>query len=218
MKKISLISKGLIFIILFAKSLGYCETKNENNINPIEEIKKIDKSIKTLIADFEQEILFKTAEIKQKVEGNIVFSKPGNLKITHTKPQSQVIIIRNRKELTIIKHKDKQIITTSWDKWKTSLEPTLKGLLELGNYSSLAEKEDVFFAKEEDKNIITIKSKKNIYLLKITLTTENIPLKAELDMGESLIITLFKNVELNKEVKESEFKYKNKDNYETLSL
>lgn len=212
---------SIIFLLttfLYNQNFIYSETKKIDETNPIEEIKRIDNSIKTLAADFEQEILFKTAELKQKVEGNLLFLKPGNLKITHTKPQNQIIIIRNKKELTIVKHKDKQIINTNWDKWKTNLEPRFKGLLELGDYTSLAEKEDVKLIKEEDKNIIIITSKKNLYSLKITLTKENIPLKAELDMGDTIITTLFKNVELNKEIKESEFKYRNKDNYETLSL
>lgn len=218
MKKIISYMISLFFLGLTQNPILYAETKKSDNTNPIDEIKKIDNSIKTLSADFEQEILFKTAELKQKVEGSLVFLKPGNLKITHTKPQNQIIIIRNRKDLTIVKHKDKQIITTTWDKWKTNLEPRLKGLLELGDYTSLAEKEDVKLIKDEDKNTIIITSKKNIYSLKIILNKENIPLKAEFDIGDTLITTIFKNVELNKEIKEGEFKYKNKDNYETLSL
>ncbi|MGC9069755.1 MAG: LolA family protein [Elusimicrobiales bacterium] len=186
--------------------------------NPLEEIKKIDESIKTLTADFTQEIFFKTAEIKQNVEGKIFFSKPGNLKIIHTKPQDQIIIIRNEKELTIVKPKDKQIIKTHWEKWKNSLEPRIKGLLELGRYREVASKEDIEIYKENDLKVIIIRSKKNTYILKIVFSKSNTPLRTELDMGDTSISTVFNNVKINDNISDGEFKYKNKDGFETLSL
>lgn len=216
--------KIIIYILLFL-NIGTItnaeenQTKNISNYQDIiEELKKIDENIKSLTADFEQEIFFKTAELKQIIEGKIIFLKPGNLKLIHTKPQEQLIIIKDSKKITIVKPSDKQIITTDWEKWKKTLEPKLKGLIELGNYSKLAEKGSSEIIVENNKKHIIIKSKKQSYILKITLSPDNIPLNAELDLGETVVITTLKNVKINVEIKESEFKYKNKDGYETLSL
>ncbi|MCX7905561.1 MAG: outer-membrane lipoprotein carrier protein LolA [Elusimicrobiales bacterium] len=208
----------LLFNILIKAEEQISTNNSKKHINIVSEIKVIDEKIKTLISDYEQEILFKTAEIKQKIEGKILFSKPNNIKIIHTKPQEQIIIIRDKKEITIIKPSDRQIITTNWERWKGSLEPRLKGLLELGNYSKLIEKENAELSYEDNKKILIIKSKKNLYTLKIVFDENDIPIKAELDLGETLVTTILKNTKINIEIKESEFKYKNKEKYETLSL
>lgn len=215
--------KGIMFTILLITILNAQSNPPEakilsNHQDVVEELKRIDEGIRSLIADFHQEIFFKTAEIKHLIEGKVFFLKPGNLKIIHTKPQQQIIIIKDLKKITIIKPSDKQIITTDWEKWKSALEPRLKGLLELGNYSKLAEKGSSEIIIENGKKLITIKSKKQPYTLKITLSSDNKPLEAELDLGETLIITRFQNIQLNTEIKESEFKYKNKEGYESLSL
>ncbi|MCX7641728.1 MAG: outer-membrane lipoprotein carrier protein LolA [Elusimicrobiales bacterium] len=213
-----LISITLLFIILTKAEEQIPTNGTKKQVDIINEIKSIDEKIKTFISDYEQEIFFKTAEIKQKIEGKILFLKPNNIKIIHTKPQEQIIIIRNKKEITIVKPSDRQIITTNWERWKGALEPRLKGLLELGNYSKLIEKENTELLNEDNKKILLIKSKKNFYILKIVFNENNIPIKAELDLGETLVTTILKNTTINTEIKESEFKYKNKENYETLSL
>ncbi len=212
----------LVFLMLIGSFYNIYANANVQDTQtlkkPIEEIKIIDENIKTLTADFTQEIFFKTAEIKQQVEGKITFSKPANIKIIHTKPQQQIIIVKDKKELTIVKPKDKQIIKTEWEKWKNNLEPRLKGLFEIGNYEEIAKKEDIEIYTENDLKIIIIKSKKNIYTLKLVFSKQNIPLKVELDMGDISVSTTLSNVKINDNISNLEFKYKNKDDFEVLSI
>lgn len=192
-------------------------TSTQSITNTINELNEIDKKIESLECDFEQEVFFKTAEIKQKVEGKVLYTKPSKLKIIHTKPQKQTIIINNN-EITIIKPKDKQVVISSWEKWKNSLEINLKGLLEIGNYSRLAENANLEIKKSENTKEIIVISKDSKYRINLIFTQDNIPLKGEFELGDTSVSIIFKNVKINQKIKDDEFVFKNKEKYEVLKI
>ncbi|MEF3280056.1 MAG: outer membrane lipoprotein carrier protein LolA [Elusimicrobiota bacterium] len=215
-----------LIILFFLIVPFWLNAQNEVSTNTFEnkgiEVVKMlietDNKLKSLKSDFEQEVLFKVAEIKQKVKGNITYLKPDNIKIIHSQPQEQTIIINSKKDITIVKPKDKQIIKTSYKNWKSGLEPKLKGLLEFGNYSSLLEEADVKSEKIESGYLLKITPKNKGYKLKLKLNSNFFPVEGELDLGDTIVTTILKNIEINPEVKKEEFEYKNENNYDTIKL
>lgn len=193
--------------------------KEDETVEIIKKVEELDKSIKTLSAKFMQKVTFKKAELSQEVEGYIKYRKPENLKIVHEKPQKQIIIINSKKEIIIVKPQDKQIVKTSWEKWKTNLEMKMKGLLEIGNYSELLKKNNVKVSKDEKNTylIITPKQKASDWTLKIKLNKEYFPVEGWLELGDTLVETKFINIEKNIKIKDMEFSYKNKE-FETIKL
>lgn len=213
--------KYFIIIGLFLNHISlHCEQKSTDTIkiDPIKKLMQLDEQIKNLKADYIQEVYFKVANIKQNVEGKILYLKPDNMKIIHTKPSSQIIIINSKNDITIIKPKDRQIIKSRWEKWKMSLEPQLKGLFEFGNYSKIIEDSEIMTTVIKDGYIIEIKPKEKKFTLKLKLGLDFFPQEGELDLGDTSVKTIIKNIEINKEISKDEFEYKNKEKYEVLKL
>jgi outer membrane lipoprotein-sorting protein len=192
-------------------------TYTYTNANPYLKLKELDASLKTLKATFKQEIYFKVADIKQNIEGEILFIKPEKLKLIHKKPYNQIIIIDSKKNIEIIKPKDKQIIRTSWEKWKNNLEPRLKGLFDFGNYSSLENDSNITSKEEKDGYIIEINSKKSDYKLILKLNKDFFPVESILDLKDTIVKTIINEFEKNIEIDPKEFEFKNND-YELIEL
>ncbi len=213
--------KVIMIMIMFISFPAFTHEKStttlniENEINLFDKLKEWDLKLKTLKAKFTQEVFFKVADMKQKVEGEIYFKKPDNLKIVHTRPQPQVIIINSKKEIFIVKPNDKQIIKSLWDKWKNNLEPKLKGLFEFGNYSSLERNSKI---ENIDKNTLKITPLNSEYSLVLKLDDNFFPFECELDLKDTIIKTKITDIEINKEIKKEEFEYKNKDSFDVLKL
>jgi outer membrane lipoprotein-sorting protein len=192
-------------------------TYTYTNANPYLKLKELDASLKTLKATFKQEIYFKIADIKQNVEGEILFVKPEKLKLIHKRPYNQIIIIDSKKNIEIIKPKDKQIIRSSWEKWKNNLEVRLKGLFDFGNYSSLENDSNITSKEEKDGYIIEINSKKSDYKLILKLNKDFFPIKSILDLKDTIVKTIINEFEKNIEINPKEFEFKNND-YELIEL
>ncbi|HOJ86441.1 MAG: outer-membrane lipoprotein carrier protein LolA [Elusimicrobiales bacterium] len=208
-----LLSAFFLSISLSSNSQEKKETEQTPNI--FDKMIEWDNKLKSLKANFNQEVIFKVAEMKQSVEGNIVFEKPDNIKITHAKPQKQIIIINSQKDITIIKPQDRQIIKSSWEKWKANLEPKLKGLFDLGNYSSLGKNSKIEFP---DSFTIKITPKDSSYILTLKLNEKYFPIECELDLKDTVIKTYLKDINIDSKIEKDEFEYKNKEKYEVLKL
>jgi len=222
MKKIIIISMFLFAVSLYCQNDTKTDVKNDNiktnqEIDPYLKLKELDSNLKTLKAKFKQEIFFKLADMKQNIEGEIFFIKPDKLKIVHTKPNPQIIIIDSRKNIEIIKPADKQIIRSKWDKWKNNLEPRLKGLFDFGNYSSLEKHSKVTSKKLEDGYIIEIKPKNSSYTLTLKLNLDFFPVESTLDLKDTIIKTFIDSFEKNIEINSNVFEFKDKE-YEIIDL
>ncbi len=98
-----------------------------------------DAKLETLKADFTQEINFKEAGLRQSVEGTLQYSKPNLLRIEHTKPAAQ-LVVTDKTDIWIYKPADKQVVRTTWDAWRRTQDQNFSGILDFGNYSTLAAK------------------------------------------------------------------------------
>jgi outer membrane lipoprotein-sorting protein len=192
-------------------------TSTKETVNPYLKLKELDLNLKTLKANFKQEIYFKVADMKQNIEGEIYFVKPEKLKIVHTKPNSQIIIVNSKKDIQIIKPQEKQIIKSSWEKWKNNLEPRLKGLFDFGNYSLLEKDADIKSKEEKDGYTIEIKPKKSSYTLILKLNSDFFPVESILDLKDTVIKTVIEKYEKNLEIKPEVFDFKN-NGYEVIDL
>ncbi|MBP7796905.1 MAG: outer-membrane lipoprotein carrier protein LolA [Elusimicrobiales bacterium] len=229
MKKI-LLSVIFLQAPVFAETVISTTTSTQPSVvvsttdaNPIEKLKEWDSNLKSLKANFSQEVFFKTAEIKENIDGSIVYQKADgekkeSLKISHYKPQEQIIIISSEKDITIVKPADKQIVKSDWEKWKASLEPKLKGLMEFGNYSKLATDATITTSKDGDNTKININPKAGGYTLILKLNKDYFPVEGELDMGDTLIKTYLKDVQINSEIDKGEFNYQNTKKFEVLEI
>jgi len=184
----------------------------------MEKLKKWDEQLNSLKATFTQEVIFKNADIKKKINGSIAYKKPDNLKVEHVSPRKQ-LIITDRKKIFIYKPEDKIAYEADWEYWKKNLDNSLSSLIDFGNYSSLAEKNSSSIYVEGNLWVLELRSKKNpsAYLLKLFLSKEDFfPKKASLEVGDSVIMTELEDVSKNIEIKNDEFKRPSKVKVEKI--
>ena len=221
--------KKILSLLVLTEAMAFCQISQSTYtittssvveiINPFDKLIEWDNRLNSLKAEFSQEVIFKVADMKQSVEGNVVYKKPDSIKITHTKPQSQIIIINSKKEITIVKPKDSQIIKTSWEKWKNNLEPKLKGLFDFGNYQKLGRDSKIETQIiDKENSVVKITSNDSSYTLTLKLNREFFPTECELDLKDTIIKTYIKNAKINEELSKDEFKYKNKNGFEVLKI
>lgn len=214
--------KKVFFLLLLPiaiASLRAEENQVKQSTNPLtilDRLIELDGKLKSLKTNFSQEIYFKVADIKEKVEGEIIFKKPGDLKIIHKKPKQQTIIIKEKKEIIIIKPDDRQIIRSSWEKWKGTLEPKLKGIIEFGNYASLKYNSKIIM--DENNKTIKLTPYDNSYTLTIKLNDNYFPAECELDLKDTLIKTYLTDTIIDPDIKKDEFEYKNEKKFDVLKL
>lgn len=173
----------------------------------LEQLKLWDEKLTTLKANFEQEVIFKNADIKRKITGAVTYKKPNLLKIEHFSPRKQ-LVITDRKKIFIYKPDEKEAYEADWEAWKKNLDNSLGALLDFGNYSSLSEKNSAELYEEKDAWRLELRSKKDpsAYVLKLFLSRDDFfPAGASLEVGDSLIKTRLLSVEKNSEIKDLEF-------------
>lgn len=173
----------------------------------LEKLKSWDEKLTSLKANFEQEVVFKNADIKRKISGTVTYKKPNLLKIEHFSPKKQ-LIITDRKKIFIYKPQEKEAYEADWEAWKKNLDNSLGALLDFGNYSSLSEKNSAELYEEKDAWRLELRGKKDpsAYVLKLFLSRDDFfPLGASLEVGDSMIKTRLVSVEKNAEIKDSEF-------------
>jgi outer membrane lipoprotein-sorting protein len=90
--------------------------------------------------------------------------------------------------------------------------------MEFGNYSKLATDATITTSKDGDSTIINIAPKTASYTLILKLDKDYFPVEGSLDMGDTVIKTFLKDVQINPDIDSSEFKYKNTKKFEILEL
>ena len=186
------------------------EKKTEKKLSANDVLTKLeawDDRLKTLDADFTQEVWFKDMDIKQKVEGNLKYMKPNLLRLEHILPASQVITT-DKKDILIYKPKDKQAIMATWDGWVKTQNQSFYGVLDFGNYSSLAKNNEVSLsggAGGMPYKLTFTPKKGTSYKLTLTLASDDFfPSEAELEVGSAItstkLLSVKKNISLDKKV------------------
>ncbi|MEI7528352.1 MAG: outer membrane lipoprotein carrier protein LolA [Elusimicrobiota bacterium] len=159
-----------------------------------------DAKLETLKADFTQEINFKEAGLKQSVEGTLQYSKPNLLRIEHTKPPAQ-LVVTDKTDIWIYKPADKQVVRTTWDAWRRTQDQNFSGILDFGNYSTLAAKNNAVVPEGEKDGLVTLvltPRSGSSYELTLRLSAADyFPVEAELAVDSTVITTRLRKVEKN---------------------
>jgi outer membrane lipoprotein-sorting protein len=181
----------------------------ENKI--IEELKNLDQKLESLKANFQQEVEFSEAGLKQHIEGILHYLKPTYLRIEHVQPSRQ-IIITDKNDLWIYKVEDSQVIKTNWNSWKENQNYNFSGLLDFGDYSKIVEKNNIKTNKNEKAGridaIFTSREKPELYTLVLSLSaTDYFPLEANLKVDKVSVKTKLENIEKNIVISTETFKF-----------
>lgn len=193
-----------------------------------ERVKKVLKSLEawdagleTLKADFTQEINFREAGLKQSVQGSLHYIRPNLLRMEHLKPASQ-LIVTDKTDIWIYKPADKQAVRTTWDAWRRTQDQNFSGILDFGNYSSLAAKNNVTAAEGGKDGLTTVvltPRSGNGYVLTLRLSAaDHFPVEAELTVESTVITTRLLKVEKNGVVAKELFKFSPPKGTEVLEL
>lgn len=175
-------------------------------------LKAWDDTLSTLSAEFTQEVNFTEAGLKQKVEGELKYSKPNFLRIEHFKPARQ-LVISDKRDIWIYKPEDGQVIRTSWDSWRRAQGENFSGILDFGNYAPLVEKNRVEISCQPPRCslvslVFTPKDSPRSYTLSLALSaTDYFPREAELTVDKTVIRTVLSGVEKNKTISPELFKF-----------
>ncbi len=172
-------------------------------------LKEWDEKLQSLKASFTQEVNFKEAGLKQHIEGTLAYSKPDLLRIEHLKPAAQ-LVVTDKKDIWVHKPADNQAVRTSWEAWRRTQDQNFAGLLDFGNYASLAARNNaVLGGGTEGKPLVLTFTPKSgaAYSLSLTLDAEYFPTGAELTVDGTVISTRLSAVERNAEVAPELFKF-----------
>ena len=186
----------------------------------VEKLKAWDAKLETLKADFTQEVNFKEAGLKQSVEGSLQYVKPNYLRIEHLKPARQ-LVVTDKNDIWIYKADDKQVVRTTWEAWRRTQDQNFSGILDFGNYASLAEKNAVTVEGEKNGVVTVVFTPRTGtgYTLKLRLsTTDYFPVEAELNVEDTVITTHLINTEKNGSIDKAVFNFKPPSGVEILEL
>ncbi len=184
-------------------------------------LKAWDDKLESLSADFTQEVNFREAGLKQRVEGSLRYVKPNLLRIEHVKPARQ-IVVTDKSLIWIYKPEDKQAVRTGWEDWRRTQDQNFSGILDFGDYASLTAKNNAAVSGGKDgkpwKVVFTPKSGA-AYRLTLTLSPEDyFPTGAELLVDDTLITTELKSVERNGKIDEAVFRFSPPKGVEVLEF
>ncbi|HCC47320.1 MAG TPA: hypothetical protein DEQ38_04275 [Elusimicrobia bacterium] len=187
----------------------------------IEKLKAWDAKLETLKADFTQEINFKEAGLKQSIQGTLRYVKPNLLRIEHLKPAQQ-LVVTDKTDIWIYKPADKQAVRTGWEAWRRTQDQNFSGILDFGNYSALAARNETRVSGGADGAPLTVtfipRSGKD-YSLTLTLSAEDFfPVEAELAVESTVIKTRLTSVEKNAAIDKEIFKFSPPKGTETLEF
>lgn len=181
--------------------------------DPAEEVigklKAWDSALKTLEADFTQEVTFTEAGLKQSIEGKLNYSRPNLLRIEHLKPARQ-LVVTDKTDIWIYKPADKQAVKTAWSAWRRSQDQNFSGILDFGNYSALLTRNTAEVSGGGDKpwKIVFTPRSGARYSLALTLSPEDyFPQEAELSVEGTVILTRLSGVRKNAEADPKLFKF-----------
>jgi len=176
----------------------------------IEKLKAWDAKLETLKADFTQEVNFTEAGLKQTVEGSLRYVKPNLLRIEHAKPSRQ-IVVTDKTDIWIYKPADNQVVRTAWDSWRRTQDQNFSGILDFGNYSSLAAKNSTAVTPSKDGGPVTIVFTPRSgagYALTLKLSPQDyFPVEAELSVDGTVIRTRLTSAEKNADIDKEIFKF-----------
>lgn len=187
----------------------------------LEKLKAWDARLETLKADFTQEVNFTEAGLKQSIQGSLRYVKPNLLRIEHLKPAAQVVVT-DKTDIWIYKPADNQAVRTSWDAWRRTQDQNFSGILDFGNYSSLAARNAAQVLPSVDGGPVTVVFTPRSgagYTLTLKLSPQDyFPVGAELSVDGTIISTRLAAVEKNSPVDREIFKFSPPKGVEVLEF
>ncbi len=176
----------------------------------LQKLEAWDASLKTLKADFTQEVDFTEAGLKQSIEGNLSYVKPNLLRIEHVKPARQ-LVVTDKDVIWIYKPGDRQAVRTKWDVWRRTQDRNFSGILDFGDYSALTKRNSatVEGGKGGAPYTVTFTPRSGSpYTLTLTLSaTDYFPVAAQLSVDGTVIKTTLSDVQKNAEVDRGIFSF-----------
>ncbi|OGS13201.1 MAG: hypothetical protein A2234_11570 [Elusimicrobia bacterium RIFOXYA2_FULL_58_8] len=180
-----------------------------------------DANLQTLKAVFTQEINFTEAGLKQSVEGSLQYVRPNFLRIEHSKPASQ-LVVTDKTDIWIYKPGDKQAVRTTWNAWRRTQDQNFSGILDFGNYSSLAANNTAAITEDNKDGLITLvltPRSGNAYALTLRLSaTDYFPVEAELNVDSTIVKTRLLKADRNSPLDKGIFNFSPPKGTEVLEL
>ena len=185
-------------------------------------LQTLDDSLENLSCDFVQDVSYGDTGLTQTIEGSLRFKKPGMLRIEHFKPYRQ-LVYTDKKNIWIYKPADAQAVKMDWDEWKKSLDPSMSGMLDFGNYSRLLETHSAAVSSGAAGGLITVAltPKKNpaLYTLTLQLSEKDyFPMKLSLLIDKTSVSTELKNIDRKTPVDAAQFEFKPPRGVEVLQF
>jgi outer membrane lipoprotein carrier protein len=175
----------------------------------------LDKSLKSLQADFKQYVSWDASGTKQSVEGSVEFRKPDLLRLEQKVPEPQTVVA-DGSWLWIYRPSTNQAIKANFADWKKT-EPLAQGLLDFGNYAKLFQAYDVTLsttspADADGHRIVTLtlrpKPKTEDFALVLRLSTRDyFPAETELRTGGVGVRSFFSNIRYNPALSDARFRF-----------
>ncbi|MFH1620211.1 MAG: outer membrane lipoprotein carrier protein LolA [bacterium] len=178
----------------------------------LDRLKKWDRNLESLKAEFRQKVLFLDAGLEQSLEGRIHFLKPNRLRVEHVRPSRQ-IIYTDKKILWIYKPEDSQAVRAVWEDWQKNQSTSFAGIMDFGNYASIVQKHDVTVSSLSAGGYLHLKfiprGNPSLYTLELFLSPADcFPAETKLTVGRTVISTVLANIEKNGKIPAEIFEFK----------
>ena len=176
---------------------------------------RLDLALKTVRADFSQQLRWEGSGATQRVAGKFYYQAPQLFRIEQSSPEAQVTVSDGR-HLWVWRVSTNQVIKTRVDVWRKS-EPLAQNLLDLGHYASLLSRYDLVRATsapagDGGRDIeIELKPKetKSSFLLTLWLSGRDFfPHDCDLSVGDLAVHSRFSDVRFNEALPESLFRFR----------
>lgn len=179
-----------------------------------------DAKINSLKAAFRQSVRMEGSDVVQTVEGDILFKKPGLLRLTHKIPEPQTVV-SDGTYLWVYRNSTNQVIQSRLDAWRKS-EPLAQGLLDFGKSADMLTKYATEIATVSAPGAdghraftLTLRPKTadkkgddSDFTLTLKASTKDFfPGDATLKVGRASIRSVFEGVRLNPDIPDAAFKF-----------
>ncbi len=183
----------------------------------IERFTEFDGKLKSMTCEFSQAVRWEQSGVAQNVEGSLEYRKPELIHIEQKQPEPQTMV-SDGAWLWIWRKSTNQVIQTKLEDWKRS-EPLAQGLLDFGNYADMLRKYDVSISTigapdaggyRELELALRPKerSKSGEFVLRLRLTTKDFfPDETNLEAGQVVVRSSFKNIRYNPPIKDERFQF-----------
>lgn len=177
----------------------------------IERLERHDRELTSLSARFEQRLVVEDTGMSSVVAGTVDFLKPERLRVEHTRPEPQTVVVDGR-DIWIHRPSRDQVIQSSLEDWRKA-DPMINGLLQFGGYAKLLKAYDAALDSSGPRPVLRLTPKKRRkgqadFSLALTLSPSTyLPEATELLAEGMRVTTELKDIRINPKLDEGLFTF-----------